>query len=668
MSGRGRGRGREDRQPQKSVEGRIQHKGTFAFLISEVPGQDDLYLGGPTVKLAMDGDRVEARVTGERGGRRTGEILRIVTRARTTAVGMLRQVGRFWAIFPEGVPDDAGMEVLGFAKGIEPRAGVLAALRIDRWPTEFRGPGGTVTEILGSPSEPGTRRKAVLAARDIPTEFPEETLEEAAALPLDPSESDWAGRKVLFDLPIFTIDGADAKDFDDAVSLEALANGTWRLGVHIASVADYVKRGTSLDDEAVRRGTSIYLPGKVIPMLPPKLSDHLCSLRPDVPRLTMTCWLHLDAGGNPGRVDLEETVIRSWRRFTYEEVQDVLDGKPVERVVPEVQAVVLKMGALAKKLTAARMKRGALDMSVPEYQIKVDPDGNPLAVSKRARLDSHRLIEEFMVAANEAVARSLTHARAPFIRRIHDDPDPEKLQSLQEEMGKLGIKASTSIVAHPVEGLQSLLKNAIGHPFEETANIQVIRSMKLAKYSSEPGGHFGLASKDYCHFTSPIRRYPDLVVHRAVKSLLRGKPREHAENLDMEKLAMHCSDRERVATEAERKSIDLARATLMGREIGRIFDAVIVGIAPIGVFVALPESGASGVWKGGTGTLGAKLKMRLIAADEILGRLEFEPVKDENALHNPARVSPWHRPGGGPKGKGGGGGGKGGRGGRGRGR
>ena len=522
---RGRGRGRGDFGGRRDlIQGKIQHKGTFAFLISEVPGAPDLYLGGPTVRLAMDGDRVEARLTGQKGDRRFGEIVRVLTRARTTAVGILRKVGRFWALCPEGIPEEGGLEVLGFAKGVEPRSGVLATLRIDRWPTEDRAPGGTVTEILGKPEEPAARRKAVLAARDIPTVFPQEALDEARDLPLDPAEGDWAGRRVLFDTPIFTIDGADAKDFDDGVSLEARPGGGWLLGVHIASVADYVKPGTALDAEAVRRGTSVYLPGRVIPMLPPKLSDHLCSLRPGVPRLTLTCWLELDPKGAPGRVVLEETVIRSWRRFTYEEVQDELDGKPVPEVPPEIKESVRNMGALAKSMTALRMERGGLDMSAAEYQIKTDAEGNPLAVCKRSRLASHRLIEEFMVAANEAVARTLTHARAPFLRRIHEDPSPEKLQALQEELGKLGLRAPTSLVAHPVEGLQGLLKAAVGHPFEETANTQVIRSMKLARYSSEPGGHFGLASKDYCHFTSPIRRYPDLVVHRAVKPCCGASP------------------------------------------------------------------------------------------------------------------------------------------------
>jgi ribonuclease R len=629
--------------PARLVQGRVQHKGSFAFLLAERRGEPDVYLGGPSVRLALDGDRVEARVE-RRGDRLSGEIVRVVSRARTTAVGVLRRVGKFWGLFPVDRPEDQGFEVLGFARGVQPEAGQLASLRIDRWPTETRGPGGTVVELLGPADAPSARRKAVLAARGIVAEFPEEALEEAEALPLDPVEADWSGRKVLFDLPVFTIDGADAKDFDDAVSLEPVPGGKWKLGVHIASVADYVKPGTALEAEALRRATSVYLPGRVIPMLPPKLSDHLCSLRPDVPRLTLTCWLHLDAEGNPGRVDLQRTVIRSWRRFTYEEVQDLLDGKAVERVVPEVKAAVLAMGALAKKLTAARFRRGALDMNAPEYGIKVDANGEPLAAYKRPRLDSHRLIEEFMVAANEAVARTLTKARAPFLRRLHEDPDPAKLEELQQELGRLGIRAPTSLVADPVRGLQGLLKAAVGHPFEETANVEVIRSMKLARYGPEPGGHFGLASKDYCHFTSPIRRYPDLQVHRAVDAVLSGKPRSHAEDVDLEALAAHCSERERLAQEAERKAVDLARAALMGREIGNVFDGVVVNVIPSGVFVALPESGATGFWRGGSAALGSRLKVKLTAVDELLGRLEFEPAR-ETPMPQAARLTPWRKPG-----------------------
>ncbi|MBI3287891.1 MAG: RNB domain-containing ribonuclease [Elusimicrobia bacterium] len=403
MRGRGRSRGRET-----FVEGKLQHKGRFAFLLSEVPGRPDIYVSGPTLGLAMDGDRVKVRLAGERNGKRMGEIAVVVARARSTAIGFLRKAGKNWAVVPEGSDESQALVALSFAPGVTPEAGLLAALKIERWPTADIPAGGVVTRVLGRADEPAVRLSATLASKEIEAEFPDEALEEAAALPLDPAKSHWAGRRVLFDMPIVTIDGADAKDFDDAVSFEELPGGRWRLGVHIASVADYVTRGSPLDREAVRRATSVYLPGRVIPMLPPKISDHLCSLRPDVPRLTLTCWLELDAHGVPGRVDLEETVIRSARRFTYEEVQAVLDGRAVERVSPEVKSSVLRMGAVAKRLTAARFSRGALDFMTTEYYVQMDAQGKPLAVNKRPRLDSHRLIEEFMVAANEAVARSLT--------------------------------------------------------------------------------------------------------------------------------------------------------------------------------------------------------------------------------------------------------------------
>lgn len=626
---------------EKLVEGKIQHKGRFAFLISEREGEPDVYLKGSTLRLAMDGDRVAARVFFDRGGKRAGEIVRVLERARTVVVGELRRAGQFWALIPEGGSESDALQVTGAAKGVALSERALASLRIERWPTEERGAGGVVEKILGDPRDPKARAAAVVAARDIPVEFPDDVLAEAAALPKDPAPADWDGRPELFDLPLFTIDGADAKDFDDAVSLEELDGGRFRLGVHIADVARYVTKGSPLDREAVRRGTSVYLPGTVIPMLPPGLSDHLCSLRPDVPRLTLTCWIELDARGTAHGAKVEETVIRSWRRFTYEEVQAVLDGGDVARVAPEARASLLRMGPLAKALTAMRLRRGALDLNSPEYKVECAPDGTPVSVSKRARLDSHRLIEEFMLAANEAVARTLSKARAPFLRRLHENPDPAKLEELQEELGKLGIRANTSLVAHPVEGLQSLLAAAAGHPFEETANIQVIRSLKLATYSPRPGGHFGLASKDYCHFTSPIRRYPDLFVHRALKGLFRGKPRAHAEGIDVESLARRCSERERLAAEAERKAVDLARVQLLGRAVGREFLGVVVNATSAGLFVALPESGAIGLLRGGAAPLGTKLKVRLASVDPALARLEFEAVKD--ALPGQVRASPWRR-------------------------
>ncbi|MEK7384521.1 MAG: VacB/RNase II family 3'-5' exoribonuclease [Elusimicrobiota bacterium] len=623
------------------IEGVVQLHGHFGFLISEVPGRPDVYLRGAGLRLAMEGDRVSVKITGAKGERRFGAIVRVVSRGRTTLVGILRKAGKFWTLVSEAGDASEGAQVLDCARGIQPVEGHLASLQITRWPTEERGPGGTVIEVLGPPADPKTRVRAILAARELPTVFPDEALAEADALPRTVEPDAWQERSDLFGLPLFTIDGEDAKDFDDAVSLEPLDNGRLRLGVHIADVAHYVRRDTPLDTEAVRRGTSVYLPGRVIPMLPPKLSDDLCSLRPDVARLTLTCWVELDARGQVHGSKEEETVIRSWRRFTYEEVQDVLDGKVVERVRPEVRESVLRMGPLAKAMTAERMRRGALDLGVPEYQVKTDPEGRPIEVVKRARLDSHRLIEEFMLAANEAVARTLSKARNPFLRRIHEDPDPKKLSDLQEELGKLGIHSKTSLVAHPVEGLQSLLRAAVGHPFEEIAQIQVVRSLKLARYSCEPGGHFGLASKDYCHFTSPIRRYPDLFVHRALKGLFHGKPREHSNGIDPEALALKCSERERAAQDAERKAVDLARAQLLDRRVGDEFQGVVVNATAAGLFVALPESGSVGLLRGASAPLGSPIKVKLLCVDPITGRLEFGTVRD--AVPGQVRVSSPYR-------------------------
>ncbi len=638
---RGRGRGRED-----FIEGKLQHKGRFGFVLSEKPGVPDVYVGMPSLSLAMDGDRVKVRVGAERGGKKMGEIVSVVTRARSTAVGFLRKAGKYWAVQPEGADESQAIVALSFADGAVPESGMLAAIKIERWPSENQIAGGVVTKILGRAEEPKVRLEATLAQREIDAKFPAGAEREAEAMPRDPAPEQWADRKELFDKIVFTIDGADAKDFDDAVSLDKRPGGGWILGVHIAAVAEYVKRGSEIDDEAVKRATSVYLPGRVIPMLPPKLSDHLCSLRPDVPRLTLTCWLELDEHGAPGKARLEKTVIRSCRRFTYEEVQEVLDGKPVERVTPEVKAVVLDMGVAAKKLTHARMKRGALDFLTTEYYVKTGPQGEPVAITKRERLDSHRLIEEFMVAANEAVARELSKHRSPFIRRIHENPDPERMAQLQDELGQLGIKSKHNLVAQPVLGLQGLLAAAVGHPFEETANIQVIRSLKQARYTAEPGGHFGLASKDYCHFTSPIRRYPDLVVHRAVNGLLRGNKTDHVSGVNLEGLATHCSERERGAAEAERKAVDMARAAILGRQVGQVFDGLVVNVTTAGAFVALPETGAVGLWRGGSATLGQRVKVKLAGVDEALGRIDLEIVRE--SMPGTVRTSPWR-----PKPKGG---------------
>lgn len=602
------------------LEGVIQHKGTFAFLLSEKEGAGDAFLRGRSLNLAMDGDRVVARVRPERDGRLAGEIVRVVKRARTSLVGLLRRVGSGWAVFPEkGSAPPA--QVAGFAAGVEPAEGSFAVLEVKRWPTENAGAAGTVTEILGDPGDIRARIDSILRARGINEEFPKEALDQASAYGTKLQPAAWKGREVLFDLPVCTIDGADAKDFDDAVSLEELPGGVLRLGVHIASVADYVKPGTALDREAYARATSVYLPDRVVPMLPPALSDNLCSLVPRQERLTLSAFIDLDGSGKVLRRRLAETVIRSWRRFTYEEVQTLLDGGKVPDVQPEIRRAVLKMGALMEALYRRRVQRGALDFNLPEYKVNADPHGRPLGVSLRPRLKSHRLIEEFMLLANEAVATELHNAKVPFLHRRHDEPDPLKLKALAAALGELGLSAGHVGGRNIAKALQDVLRQAAGHPLEPLINSLMVRSMRQAVYSPESEGHFGIATRFYSHFTSPIRRYPDLLTHRAVKGLLLRKREVPAIPLD--KAGAHCSERERAAADAEHKSVDVMRAEMLKDLVGSVMDGAVTTVIDSGAFVMLGETGAEGLLRVNGLRPGTKVRVMLASVDPADGKIEL---------------------------------------------
>lgn len=607
---------------QRLHEGTIQHHGRFAFLLAEEPGQEDLMLRGPSLGLAMDGDRVLARMVPGDKGRPVGEIVRVVKRARSSVTGVLVKKGAIWLAVPEEADERDAIRVLGFAAGISPRVGEIVVVKITQWPTLREVCGGQVCESLGRPGEAGVRLRAVLRTRDLPEHFPERVLAESRAFPEAVSPEMWAGRLDLRALPLCTIDGADAKDFDDAVSLEVLDSGAMRLGVHIADVSHYVKKGTLLDEEAAERATSVYMADRVVPMLPPNLSDGLCSLMPNVERLTLSCFMDVDAAGKVLSSTLSESVIRSRRRFTYEEVESVLRGESVANVDADLQETILRMGRLFKALTLLRLKRGALDMTMPEYKVSVDAQGRPVEVVKRQRLDSHRLIEEFMLLANETVASALLKRRIPFLSRIHPDPDPRKLEILRAELRKMGAYAPPSLTSSPSAGMQDVLAKAAGQPLEETINMLVMRSLKQASYSHVPGEHFGLASEAYCHFTSPIRRYPDLVTHRAVKALLRERPDE-ASSEGLKELGAHCSERERVAADAERRSVDILRAELLKKKIGEIFEGVVSGSAAFGLFVTLQDLGASGLVRGASAALGSRVKVRLDRVDEGKGELDL---------------------------------------------
>ena len=623
------------------LEGVVQHHGNFAFLLTETEGGSDVFLRGRSLDLAMDGDRVQAKARREADGRFSGEIISVLKRARSSMVGILKHSPKGWAVFPEkGFAPPA--QVTGFAPKVKPAEGAFAVLEITRWPAANAGAAGRVTEVLGEPGDVRVRITSLLRARDIREDFPKEVLSQSAAFGARLESAQWKGREELFRLPIVTIDGADAKDFDDAVSLERMDGNITRLGVHIADVGHYVKTRSALDKEAYARGTSVYLPDRVVPMLPPALSDNLCSLVPGQPRLTLSVFMDINPDGHVTRRRLSRTVIRSCRRFTYEEVQSLLDGKKVSAVPRAAEEAVMRMGALAAVLYNVRVKRGALDFNLPEYKVETDAHGRPLRVALRPRLQSHRLIEEFMLLANESVAIELMAAKIPFLHRRHDAPDPAKLKTLAETLGNLGLSAGHIMGGNTHKGLQEVLCQAQGNPLEDIINSLMVRSMKQAVYSPESSGHFGIAARAYSHFTSPIRRYPDLTTHRAVIALLCGR-KEHHGDLALAKAGVHCSERERAAAEAEHKSVDLMRAELFKSRIGSVMTGTVTAVTESGAFIRLGDTGAEGLLRGAKLKPGAKISVTITAVDAAKGQIDLS--SDGQKIPSAARwqVSHWKK-------------------------
>lgn len=620
------------------IEGVIQHHGRFAFLLAETEGGSDVFLRGRGLDLAMDGDRVRARVRREKNGRLSGEIISVIKRARTSIVGILKHARSGWAVFPEK-GDAPPAHVTGFSAKAAPGEGALAVLEVTRWPAANAGAAGRVTEVLGDPENVRVRITALLRARGISEDFPKEALAQSAAFSQAKRGQD--NREELFHLPIITIDGADAKDFDDAVSLERLDGNMVRLGAHIADVEHYVKAGASIDKEAYARGTSVYLPDRVVPMLPPALSNDLCSLLPGQKRLTVSVFMDISPSGRVLRRRMAQTVIRSCRRFTYEEVEKILDGGAVPAVTGVVAQAVKGMGALTSALYERRIKRGALDFTLPEYKVKTDIYGKPLGVTLRPRLQSHRLIEEFMLLANETVAAGLMAAKAPFLHRRHDAPDAARLKALAKELGELGLSAGHIPGKNAQKGLQDVLRRAEKHPLADIINSLIVRSMKQAVYSPASAGHFGIAARAYTHFTSPIRRYPDLMTHRAVKALLRGK-KENYGGISLDAAGVHCSERERAAAEAENKALDIMRAELLKGKIGAVMNGTVTKVTDTGAFVLLGDTGAEGLLRGATLKPGAKVGVTVTAVNTSEGKIDLSLARKPQ-LPSHWRVTHWKK-------------------------
>jgi ribonuclease R len=452
-----------------------------------------------------------------------------------------------------------------------------------------------VVEVLGRADHPGVDVAVVLRHHRIPEDFAETALAAAAELPEDPEPADWRGREDLRREVVVTIDGETARDFDDAISLVELPGGGARLGVHIADVAHYVAEGGALDLEAYRRGTSVYYPERAIPMLPERLSNGLCSLRPRVPRLTLSAWLELDDDGGVRGRRFAETVIRSARRLTYGEVRRLLeeprpgDAGEYGEVLPLLRRAAIAMAALNRR----RAARGSIDFDLPEGDVILDTDGATVGIRPQERNVAHRIVEEFMIAANEAVAAELVSQECPALYRVHGAPTRERLEELRQLLRPLGLALRGDLANLHPSALREVLERAAGRPEEAFVSAVVLRTMQRALYDPECQGHYALASRYYTHFTSPIRRYPDLVVHRRLKALLNGRAQQEAEgSLLVERLpvvAAHSSATERRAEQSERDLLQWKKVRFLESQVGRRFRGRITGVQPFGLFVQLEE-------------------------------------------------------------------------------
>lgn len=623
------------------VVGKLRvHRDGFAFVIPETPAPNiagDLYLPREQAQRAMHGDRVVARIVRvEAGGRADGEIVRVLKRAHQTVVGEFRvkRHGNFvrpheeriqqWIEVPEGMeipPSGKSVHRVGVPQreftSPEDLDGMIVNVEILDYSEDAENMTGRVIEVLGSPDDFGIDVEIIIRKHHIPHQFPDDVLEQAKAFSTSIPDSEIAKRRDFRDLDIVTIDGETARDFDDAVWVDRLPNGNYALQVHIADVSHYVTPGSPIDREAAMRGTSVYFPDRAVPMLPVELSTDVCSLRPQVDRLVMSALLEIDNHGAVVQQEFVRGVIRSAERMTYTNVHLLLEGDAAvrERYAPLIERFEL-MQELALKLNRKRMKRGSIDFDMPEAQIEFDQRGDMVGVVRSARNFAHRLIEEFMLMANDAVAGHLEHLEIPSLYRIHEPPDPKRIMDFEEIASKFGYslgisagpikrfrmvdkrrdgrKSQKSLVlpdeklSIPSRNYQKLAAKLAGKPEERILTYLMLRSLKQAKYSEENVGHYALASPTYTHFTSPIRRYPDLIVHRVLGAWMDAKDT----GLTPEKLhviGQQSSDTERRADEAERELMEWKKAKFMQDRVGEQFEGLIISTAKFGFFVELDQ-------------------------------------------------------------------------------
>lgn len=566
----------------------------FGFV--EIEGrEEDLFIPEDMVNGAFHQDKVQVElIPGKRGKRQEAVVRKIIERGTRQIVGTYEKSSNFGFV----IPDNSKIGTDIFVPKERSKGAVdghKVVVELTSYGDEKHKPEGKVVEILGHINDPGVDIMSIVRGFDLPVEFGEKVMNQVERIPSEVSGADMAGRKDLRKVQMVTIDGEDAKDLDDAVSVSKEGD-MYHLGVHIADVSNYVQENSALDWEALERGTSVYLVDRVIPMLPHKLSNGICSLNQGVDRLALSCLMTIDSKGNVTDYEIAETVICVDRRMSYTSVKKILEDhdeqecQEYEEFVPMFEL----MEELAAILRKKRHKRGSIDFDFPESKILLDKEGHPLEIKPYERNTATKIIEDFMLIANETVAQHFFWLELPFVYRTHEYPDPEKILKLSTFLNNFGyhMKTSPQEEVHPKE-IQKLLGKIEGTPEEMLISRLTLRSMKQAKYTVECTGHFGLACQYYCHFTSPIRRYPDLQIHRIIKEQLRGRLKEKRIEHYQSKLpevAKHSSTMERRADEAERETDKLKKAEFMEQHIGEIYEGVISGVTSWGIYVELPNT------------------------------------------------------------------------------
>jgi ribonuclease R len=634
----------------------LAHRDGFGFLRPD-DGSADLYLAARQMQMLWDGDRVAARANETSRGRE-GHVVEILARGKSRIAGQFRRERGIDWVLESG---DSRVEVLiarGEAHGAKP--GDIVAVDVLEHPTKTSHAIGRVVEILGRKDTRGIDTDVAILAHGIPNEWPAEALAEARSWSPEVPEKAKEGREDLRSVPLVTIDGADAKDFDDAVYCEPHGDG-WRLIVAIADVSHYVRADSPLDKEARGRGTSVYFPDRVVPMLPEELSNGLCSLNPHVDRLCLVCEMHVTRGGEVTRSRFYDAVMRSAARLTYTEAASMLVAARPRGAHAELKPQLQHLHAVYEAFAAVRKRRGAIDFDLPESKIELDERGQVKSVRAVERLVTHKIIEECMIAANVEAAKRIRKGRIASLYRVHEGPDEDRLEELVLFLRTFGHKVNPAKLS-PKE-INRVLESVVGKPEEELVETVVLRSMKQARYQPNNVGHFGLALGAYAHFTSPIRRYPDLLVHRAIKHL-NGKRSTKGFRYgleEMERLGEHTSRTERRADEATREVAERLKCVYLKERVGDTFEVVISSVVPFGLFVRLPEIQADGLvhvtalprdyyHKDATGTvlkgersgreyrLTETLEVRLVAVNVEERKIDFVPVERDEQAHEPRRA------------------------------